>query len=186
VVAALLLVTGCAAAGTFLFLRLKDLGAGLHQVVVPGVAELRLEEAGAYTIFHETGATIDGRYYASDQVSGLAVTVTDPDGRPVEVHAPGSTTSYEFGGREGHSIFAFEVDRPGTYLLSGEYPGGSGGEVVLGVAHGFGRRLVLTIAGTLALSFGAAGLGLALAAVTFLRRYRAKRRLAPAPAAPAP
>jgi hypothetical protein len=82
VVAALLLVTGLAAAGTFLFLflRLKDLGA-----------------------------------YVSDQVSGLAVAVTDPDGRPVDVHAPGSTTSYEFGGREGHSIFAFEVDRPGTW-----------------------------------------------------------------------
>jgi len=85
VVAALLLVTGLAAAGTLLFLRLKDLGA-----------------------------------YASDQVSGLAVAVTDPDGRPVDVHAPGrpgtwSTTSYEFGSREGHSIFAFEVDRPGTW-----------------------------------------------------------------------
>ncbi|MGH7566353.1 MAG: hypothetical protein ACREK2_05945 [Gemmatimonadota bacterium] len=176
VAAAVVLVAGLVAAGTFLFLRLRDLGAGLHQVVVPGVAELSLEETGRYTIFHETGATVDGRYYASEEVSGLAVSVTDPDGRQVEVHAPGATTSYEFGGREGRSILAFEVDRPGTYLLSGEYPGGSGSEVVLGVAHGFGRRLALTIAGTLALAFGAAGVAVALAALTFLRRYRAGRR----------
>lgn len=184
--AALVLVAGLAAAGTFLFLRLRDLGAGLHQVVVPGVAVLRLEESGGYTIFHETGATVDGRYYASDQVSGLAVSVSDPDGRPIDVHAPGSTTSYEFGGREGRSILAFEVDRPGTYRLTGEYPDGSGSEVVLGVAHGFGRRLAVTIAGTLALAFGSAGLGFALAALTFLRRYRAKRRLATAAGTDAP
>ena len=184
--AALVLVAGLAAAGAFLFLRLRDLGAGLEQVVVPGVAELRLEEAGGYTIFHETGATVDGRYYASDEVSGLAVSVTDPDGRPVEVRAPASTTSYEFGGREGRSILAFEIERPGTYQLSGEYPDGSGTEVVLGVAHGFGRRLALTIAGTLALAFGSAGVGLGLAVVTFLRRYRAKRRVSGGSATPLP
>lgn len=177
--AALVFVLGFAAAGTFLFLRLRDLGAGLHQVVVPGVAELSLEETGGYTIFHETGATVDGRYYASDEVSGLAVSVIGPDGRPVEVRAPGATTSYEFGGREGRSILAFEVDRPGTYVLTGGYPVGSGSEVVLGVAHGFGRRLGVTIGGTLALAFGSAGLAIALAAVTFLHRYRAKRHPAP-------
>lgn len=176
--AALVLAVGLAAAGTFLFLRLRDLGAGLHQVVVPGVAELSLEETGGYTIFHETGATVDGRYYASDDVAGLAVSVTDPDGRAVAVRAPGATTSYAFGGREGRSILAFDVDRPGTYVLAGDYPVGSGSEVVLGVAHGFGRRLAMTIGGTLALAFGSAGLGLALAAITFLRRYRASRRIA--------
>lgn len=175
VVAALIFVAGLAAAGTFLVLRLRDLGSGLHQVVVPGVAELRLEEVGGYTIFHETGATVDGRYYASGEVSGLAVSVLAPDGRSVEVHAPGSTTSYEFGGREGRSILAFEIDRPGTYVLSGEYPDGAGTDVVLGVAHGLGRRLALTIAGTLALAFGPAAVAVCLAAVTFLRRYRARR-----------
>jgi hypothetical protein len=179
VAAALVLIAGLAATGGFLFVRLRDLGAGIRQVVVPGVAEIELEEPGGYTIYHETGATVDGRYYASDDVSGLAVTVTDPSGRPVAVHAPGATTSYEFGGRSGRSILAFDVERPGVYRLSGDYPGGAGSEVVLGVAHGFGRRLATTIAGTLALAFGSGVLAVALAAVTFVRRYRAKRTAAP-------
>lgn len=176
VAAAILLLLGLAAAGTFLFLRLRELGEGIRQVVVPGVAELALDEAGGWTIYHETGATVDGRYYASEDVSGLAVSIADPAGGPVEVRAPGATTSYEFGGRRGRSILAFEAERPGTYVLTAEYPHGDGAQVVLGVAHGFGRGLALTIGGTLALAFGSAGLAAAIAALTFLRRYRAKRR----------
>jgi hypothetical protein len=174
VAAAILFVLGIAAAGAFLFLRLRDLGEGIQQVVVPGSAELRLEEPGGYTIYHETGATVDGRYYASDEVSGLAVSIAGPDGAPVEVRAPAATTSYEFGGRQGRSVLAFEIDRPGTYVLVGEYPAGEGSQVVLGVAHGFGRGLALTIGGTLALAFGSAGLAVALAVITFLRRRRAR------------
>lgn len=176
VIAALVLIAGLAATATFLVLQLRDLGAGVRQVVVPGVAELELEEVGGYTIFHETGATVDGRYYAADDVSGLAVTVTDPDGKPVDVRSAGVTTSYEFGGRKGRSILAFDIERPGTYLLKGEYPGGAGSDVVLAVGHGFGRRLGATIAGALALAFGSAAIALALAVATFLRRYNAKRR----------
>ncbi len=61
-------------------------------------------------------------------------------------------------------------------MLTGDYSEGDGPEVVLGVAHGFGRGLALTIGGTLALAFGSAGLAVAIAAFTFVRRYRAKRR----------
>lgn len=182
VAAALLLVLGLAAAGALLFLRLRDLGEGIRQVVVPGTAQLELEEPGAWTIYHETGATVDGRYYASSEVSGLAVSITGPDGVPVEVRAPGATTSYEFGGREGRSVLGFAIDRPGTYVLRGEYPEGEGPQVVLGVAHGFGRGLALTIGGALALALGSAGLALALAAVTFVRRHRARSRPTPHPA----
>lgn len=175
VAAALLFVLGLAAAGAFLFLRLRDLGDGIRQVVVPGAAELRLEEPGGYTIYHETGATVDGRYYASEGVSGLGVSITDPDGAPIEVRAPGATTSYEFGGRSGRSILGFAIDRPGTYVLTAEYAEGQGPDVVLGVAQGFGTGLALTIGGTLALAFGSAGLALAIATVTFVRRYRTRR-----------
>jgi hypothetical protein len=165
-------VLGLAAAGAFLFLRLRDLGEGIHQIVVPGAEELRLEEPGRYTIYHETGATVDGRYYASDEVAGLAVSIADPDGARIDVRAPGATTSYEFGGRKGRSILGFAIDRPGSYTLTAEYPQAQGPQVVLGVAHGFGTGLALTIGGTLALAFGSAGLALAIATVTFVRRHR--------------
>ena len=176
VAAAILFLLGLAAAGAFLFLRLRDLGEGIRQIVVPGAAELVLDEAGGWTIYHETGATVDGRYYASEDVSGLAVSIADPDGGPVEVREPGATTSYEIGGRQGRSVLAFEADRPGTYVLTAEYPDGEGAQVVLGVAHGFGRGMALTIGGTLALAFVSSGLAVAIAAFTFVRRYRAKRR----------
>ena len=149
VAAAVLFVLGLTAAGAFLFLRLPDLGEGIQQVVVPGATELRLEEPGGYTIYHETGVTVDGRYYASDEVAGLAVSITDPGGAPIEVRGAGTTTSYEFGGRKGRSV--------------------------LGVSHGFGQGLAITIGGTLALAFGSASVALGLAIVTFVRRHRARR-----------
>lgn len=179
-IAAGVFLLGIAVCAAFVFLRLRGLGDELPQIVVPGSAELRLGEPGRYTIFHETESVVDGRYYAPSDVSGLYVTVVSTEtGEEVPLEEQGAETTYSVGGRAGRGVLVFDIARPGVYEVSGSYDGGQGTPTVIAVGHGFGRKLVLTIGGAIAIGF----LGFALAAtigiVTFFRRRRA-RSAAPA------
>src|SRR5437868_3163039 len=75
VVAGVIAIAGFVAAGLYLWPRLGSIDAGMIRVVVPGHAMLDLGKAGTYTIFHEKQSVVDGRFYASDSVSGLRVDV---------------------------------------------------------------------------------------------------------------
>ncbi|MGH7549193.1 MAG: hypothetical protein ACREK3_00380 [Gemmatimonadota bacterium] len=175
-IAAGVFVLGGILAAAFGFLRLRGLEDEMPQVVVPGSAELQLEEPGAYTIFHEAESVVDGRYYAAADVSGLAVEVVSAEtGEAVPLEPAGANTTYSLGGRSGRSVLGFEIDQPGAYRITGSYEGGSGPETVLAVGQGFGRKLVFTIVGALGIGFLAAGLAIAIAVVTFVRRRRARR-----------
>jgi hypothetical protein len=183
-VAAGILLLGIAGFALVLFTRLKDLGSGLEQVVVPGETELALD-AGTYTIFHEHRSVVDGRFYsAPENVPGLRVRVVSAaSGRELPVRPPGGDASYSIGGRSGVAIFSVDVPEPGRYRVSGDVPGG-GGPYVLALGSGFGRRLLTTILGAIAVALLSFVAALTVAIVTFVRRRRA-RGAAPQPR-PAP
>jgi hypothetical protein len=185
VVAALVFVVGFVVFGAFLFLRLSRLDEGIEQFVVPGSAEVAIDEPGRQTIYRETGASIDGRYYGTSDLTGLEVVVTDPSGDVVELDSPAMNETYTIGGREGVAIFKFDAEEPGTYRVEAFYPvAGTGNEGVLAVGKPMVRDILLTVFGGLAIAGGAALLALAIAVVTFVRRYRATRRAASAHAPP--
>lgn len=192
VVAAGVFVLGGILAASFAFVRLSGLADTLPQVVVPGSAELPLETAGSYTIFHEAESVVDGRYFSVGDVSGLLVQVVSVEtGEPLPLASSGANMTYSLGGRSGRSVLGFEIDRPGTYRVTGSYKSGSGPETVIAVGQGFGKKLVGTILGTLGIGFGFAAAAVAIAVVTFLRRRRAGRDLlatggAPGAAVPPP
>jgi hypothetical protein len=163
--------------GTFLFLRLHGLGDELPRFVVPGTSEFQLAEPGTYTIFHETGGVVDGRYYAAADISGLTVDVISAaTGNSIPLEPPGASSTYELGGRSGSAILTFEISEPGPYRITGMYPDGrSEPAAVLAVGHNFGRKLVLTIVSGIAIAFGSFALAVLIAAVTFVKRRRARR-----------
>jgi len=108
VVAGLVAIAGFVAAGLYLVPRLGSVDAGMIRVVVPGNTTLDLGKAGTYTIFHEKQSVVDGRFYASDSVSGLRVDViAEATGTPVRLE-PATSTSYSMGSRQGTfgAIFA--------------------------------------------------------------------------------
>jgi hypothetical protein len=178
VVAALVFVVGLVIFGAFLFLRLSRLDEGLEQFVVPGSTEVVIDEPGRQTIYRETGASIDGRYYGSSDLTGLEVVVTDPSGDVLVLDSPAMNESYTIGGREGVAIFKFDGGDPGTYHVEAFYPGAqAGNEGVLAVGEPIVGDIMLTIFGGLAIAGGATMIALAIAVVTFVRRYRAKRRV---------
>jgi hypothetical protein len=182
VVAALVFVVGLVAFAGFLFFRLRDLDEGFRQVVVPGSSDIVLDEPGTWTIYRETGSSVGGKYYGYADLTGLEVVVRTPSGETVTLTAPGVNENYTIGGREGVAIFRFEAPAPGVYQLEARYPAGrEGSEGVLAVGRMFMTNLLITIFGGIGIAMTSFTLALVIAVVTFVRRYRAKRRLASPP-----
>lgn len=175
VIAAVVLTLGVVACVTILVLGFS--GLSMERVVVPGAGTVTLEEAGRYTIYHETRSTVGGRVYVVEDVAGLSVELTETaTGEAVPLDAPGANATYELGGRSGRAVLGFEVERPGEYRLAADYGGGEGGpETVLAVGRGLGTRIAMTVVGAIAAVSAGFALALALAAVTFFRRRKAGR-----------
>src|ERR1700716_2463427 len=105
VVAAVIAVAGFAGAVLYLMPRLAAADARMMRVVVPGNAMLVFDKPGPYVIYHEKKSTVDGRYYASENVDGLSLGLTaDATGARVKLVEPKTSTSYTIGNRSGTSI----------------------------------------------------------------------------------
>ena len=110
----------------------------MMRVVVPGNAVLVFDKPGPYMIYHEKKSTVDGRYYASDNVDGLSLGLTaDETGAQVKLVEPRTSTSYTIGNRSGTSIYAFTLDQPGRYRLAANLAGGrADAKAVLAIDQG--------------------------------------------------
>ncbi|MFO7899102.1 MAG: hypothetical protein R6V58_08585, partial [Planctomycetota bacterium] len=71
-IGAIIILVGMFIAARSIYKNIAGISNSLTRVVVPGQAEIELEEAGKYTIFHEYKTTIDGSVYWSKQdLTGL-------------------------------------------------------------------------------------------------------------------
>jgi hypothetical protein len=165
VIAGLIAVAGFAGSAFYLMPRIAAADARMMRVVVPGTATLVFDRPGPYTIFHEKKSTVDGRYYASENVDGLSLGLTaDVTGAPVKLVEPKTSTSYTIGNRSGTSIYAFTLEQPGRYRLAANLAGGRGdARAVLAIEQGMIGAMLGTIFGAIAIVF--AGLGVAGAIV---------------------
>jgi len=172
VVACLIALAGFVAAGLYLWPRLGSVDAGMIRVVVPGTATLDLGKAGTYTIFHEKQSVVDGRFYASDSVSGLRVDViAEATGAPVRLESA-TSTSYSMGSRQGTSIFAFTVQQPGRYRLTTSL---ASGQAVLAIGQGTFGAIFALVGGTIAIAFAGLALAGIIVALTLWQRMRAPK-----------
>ena len=172
VVAGLIAIAGFVAAGLYLWPRLGSVDAGMIRVVVPGSATLDLGKPGVYTIFHEKQSVVDGRFYASDSVSGLRVDViAEATGAPVRLE-PATSTSYSMGSRQGASIFAFTIDQPGRYRLTTNL---AGGQAVLAIGQGVFGSIFALVGGTIAIAFAGLAVAGIIVALTIWQRMRAPK-----------
>jgi hypothetical protein len=178
VLAGLVFVAGWVLFALFLFKTLSGIGARLQQVVAPGETDLTLREPGNYTIFYEYRGVVGDKVYSTDKsLSGLeCVLVSKARNSTVALSPSSMSSTYEFGGRSGRSVFDFTIDQPGAYALSASYPQGQQGpEVVLAVGKGFTAGLFATILEALALVFGSMGIAVAIMLVTLLKRSKKKK-----------
>lgn len=163
----------CGFAGAILvgYTKLKDVTGSLTQIVVPGGAVLTFEP-GHYTIFHEYQSVVDGRIYSGTDISGLLVQVVPTDGgQPVALGQPGVSSTYEFGGRAGQSVFAFDVTKAGEYRLAASYPEGRREpQAVLAVGQGTAWRIVSLVLSAIGLALLGVAAGVLIAVMVYRRR----------------
>ena len=100
VVAGLIAVAGFAGAAFYLMPRLAAADARVMRVVVPGNAVLVFDKPGPYTIYHEKKSTVDGRYYASENVDGLEPRAHVPRRRCCQVKLVEPKTSTQLHDRQ--------------------------------------------------------------------------------------
>jgi hypothetical protein len=158
------------------------------RLVVPGSAQLALDEAGSYAIFYEYRSVVDGvPYYASPsrprlrcdmqvKASGERVPLTD---------AWYMDSNYEMPSRAGTLLMLFEAERPDTYVLSCDYAGSRDGPgVVLAVGTGLlGSAIELAVSVVSALVvpavviLGAGAVAALIVAIVAVLRHRSARRI---------
>jgi len=173
VVACVIALAGLVAAALYVVPRIGTVDQGAMRLVMPGSAVLALDTPGSYTIFHERRSVVDGRYYASDSVDGLKVTLADPRGAPVALAEPTMSTSYQMGNREGRAMLAFEVAEPGRYRLTASLAsGGAEPKVVLAVSQGLVGGIIQLVFKTLGIVFGSLGIAGLIVAVVAVRRSK--------------
>ena len=179
--AGLVFAAGLTAFVWLLFSELSTLGDGLTQVVVPGEQELSLSETGGHTIFHEYQSIVGNKIYSMSQggLSGLQLTLRSKlTGEEVPLSRSAVNSTYSMGSRAGVSVFDFQLDAAGIYLLSAHYePGVEGPEAVLSVGHGFEKQLMVTIVSALGIMFGTIGGAAAIVVVTYIKREKALKNL---------
>lgn len=158
----------------FLFSSITGITDSLTQVLVPGEKRLELAETGTYTVFIEHKSVYKGRVYTAGASSGLRLSVTAAGtGRELEVKPASSSATYNVGGRSGTAVWSFQVDSPGDYIISADYPDGrKGGEMVLAVGNRFMQDLLTTIFASIGILFGAMVLGIAIIVIVIVRRVR--------------
>ncbi len=136
----IVLFLGLGALAVHFFLALRDDVVDMKRVVVPGEAEVELG-AGEYVLYAETTSEVDGRGYHAEGVS-FSCSVTDPDGAPVSLETPSTSSSYTMFGFAGKSAFELDAPLAGTYRIDCR---GDGGPAVLAIGRGFGTSLLFCI-----------------------------------------
>ena len=173
--AVLMIIVGFSIFAWSIYSSFSDMGRELSQVVVPGSADLDLKEPGEYTVFYENQTYVNGKFYSTgEQIPGLQIQVSEKaTGRELSTYPTPGGFTYSVGGRFGHSIIAFRVERPGIYQINASYPSGKGPEVVLAVGHGFAESIFSSVAIALAALFGSMVMAAVVVFVTYTRRKKA-------------
>lgn len=151
----------------------------LTQLVVPGKAELSLQQ-GQYTVFLEEQSIVNGEVFSTTQsVDGLVCRISSvPSGAAVPIGQASSNVTYSVNGRSGHSVLEFSIQQDGKYGFAcdyGESP--MGPRVVVAVGSGVGEAIFRIVAVALLSAFGGVGAGVIPILVVAIKREREKKRL---------
>lgn len=181
VLGGLLIVLGIGAFGFYLYSGIKELSENVIRITAPAKTEARLDEAGVWTVFLETGSVVDGKVSTSTDLTGLVFQVFDPSGAPVTVRESKGRSTYSFGSRSGFSVMEFTVNQPGTYRIEATFNGrASEAPLVLTIIRDFMGRLMKVILVSLAVLLIPLLTGILIIVLTLVFRI-IRRREMPSP-----
>lgn len=181
VVAGLILVIGIALFIFFVVGAIKSATDSIiTRVTAPGTESIEIDKAGKYTIYFEYDSVLDGKVYHTNDISDMYFTLTNKStGEHIDLDNSAVNASYSLNGRSGKSIFEFEVDEPGEYILKTEYDTENGENAVLAVGHPFVTQMVLQIFLAIGSMFVATIVPIGIFVITLIRRGKSKKQVTP-------
>jgi hypothetical protein len=154
---------------------------------VPGSAVFHADHAGAYKVFLMTDTVSGGEYRSPGEKieppKGLIVDVVrKDDGRKPKL-SQDTGESFSSGSKSGKSLFGFEAEAPGDYVVSGRFEDGDvHAKAMLGIGKGFSFGAFAKIFGVGAIGGLIVFAGIMIAAVTFIRWIAARSSKSSQPA----
>jgi len=153
-----------------IYFHAKESERSKTRFVVPGDKDLNLTEPGSYSVFYEYKSRLDGKSYGENQLFpklpniNLSVKHKETDVK-ADLSVPSYGYDYTVSDRKGMLVYLFNVNNPGIYRFTGEYPkNAEGDEIVLAVSRdNFGAMIFL-----LATSFGPAFILLAAGVIAMV------------------
>ena len=117
------------------------LGDTLNEYAFPGSHQVRLEEKGLYSIYHQYESAFDEGETGGESVEESSIAVylkRASDAENVELKVPDSRKRYSYMGKRGVKILEFENPGPTGYVIE-SFSGASseGGSYTLVVERGF-------------------------------------------------
>lgn len=179
---AIVIIIGVILFVTQLVSTIKSYSSNSHRLVAPGISEVKLEEAGTYTIFYEYRSSFEGKIYSTynSDISALgSVLYYKNTEKVIELTEPKMNSTFNFSGREGVSVFEFILDEPATIVIESEYLEGSGPEIVLNISKNMVLGLFAGIGKSLLILFGTTSVGVGIIVITAIKRNKAKKKHLP-------
>jgi hypothetical protein len=101
--------------------EVMKVGDQLHRFKIPGTHELQLKKSGTHTVYHEFSSQLDGETFRTsgkdlNQYKFTLHPKNEPD-REIPLETGMSSSTYDFGNRQGRSLYTFHVDEPGKYVF---------------------------------------------------------------------
>ncbi len=183
--ASILVISGTIAA-VLLVIGLFDIPGLFHapgeRFAFPGTHEIQIDSTGEYTVFYEYRSTVDGvAYRTSEYIPDLRVRLkSKTDLQEIDLSSTSGSHSYTIGSRAGTSLFDFNIDQPGVYILTAEYQDASTTpKVVLAIGPSLDIQDILGIlVPSLPIGFGGFVLGAIIILLGFIMRRKVHQQIA--------
>jgi hypothetical protein len=172
---AAIIAAGFAGFVVVLLQGILGLSDSLVVIMVPGEKEMDFPKAGTCTVFHEYASMVGGRVYSNPSgLTGLICEARPLDGgSAVPLQASSVSSSYTLGDRHGVSIGKFDIDRPGTWVVSARYPDGAAGPpAVLAAGMDFAAGLLRTLLDCFAFVLGGILFGTVVIVAVAIKREK--------------
>jgi len=143
---------------------------------VPGTASMPIDKTGKYTLYFEYDSVMGGKAYHAYDISDMLFTLTNQDtGENIKLNDSVINSYYSINGISGKSIFDFEIDEPGQYVLETLYDSGSGQDAILAIGQPFAVQMVIRIFLAIGSFFLALIIPAIIIVVTVVKRSKIKK-----------
>ncbi|MHC4423180.1 MAG: hypothetical protein ACYS0C_05565 [Planctomycetota bacterium] len=153
----------------------------IHRIVVPAINKLEFPVVGNYIVFHEYQSVLEDKIFSRDKKVPMDLTFSlhSVDGsEEISLSRTHQNAKYQYGERKAVSFLRFEINSPGTYVLTATYADAKKTpRIVLGIGRPLIEEILVPGLFLSLFSTGSILLSAAIFWITFFRRRKAKKEL---------